>query len=221
MDLAIFGYEKNRRDDLEANIRVCLERDASIKLTVLPATLNDLLPQTPVTLHARIPPGQNSLYIKSVFAETRLYLNGALAYEFSKPGSYPAFMNDPPTGGAIIPLPKSAEEISLRLEYISPAQRNELSLPALYTGGAGAIVAMLFRSNGFSLFFSLILIFIGVAISAVSLVFLRKITDGTPFLWLGIFSLSAERDRRKRHVGQKYPPATSRRCGGAAALCHV
>lgn len=115
----------------------------------LPGKLKGLSPRTPVTLFATVQAqAGESLLVKSVFAPLRLYINDTLVYEYGKEGSYPSYMNDPPTGLALVKLPEGGGELSL------------------------------------------ILIFLGAAVLLVSLAFVRKLSSGTSFLWLGLFSLS-------------------------------
>ncbi|MDD4565085.1 MAG: GHKL domain-containing protein [Eubacteriales bacterium] len=158
----------------------------------LPGKLVGLEPRTEVTLSAMVQaqPGE-SLLVKSVFAPLHLYVNGTPLYEYGQEGSYPAYMNDPPTGLAIVKLPESSGEFSLRVEYESLTQRDTLSLPAFYAGDNAALLERLFKSEGFSLLFSLILILLGTAMTLVSLTFVRNLPSGTSFLWLELFSLSA------------------------------
>lgn len=158
----------------------------------LPGKLSGLAPRTGVTLYAaaQAQPGE-SLFIKSVFAPLRLYVNDTLLYEYGREGSYPAYMNDPPTGLAIIRLPEDGGQLSLRVEYESLTQRDTLSLPAFSIGDNGLLLESLFRSDGYSLMFSLILILLGAAMILVSLTLVRRVPAGTSFLWLGLFSLSA------------------------------
>jgi hypothetical protein len=63
----------------------------------LPITIDGLAPRTPVTLTARAEVSASErLLVKSVFAPTRLYLNGELKLDVGQKGSYPAYMNDHP-----------------------------------------------------------------------------------------------------------------------------
>lgn len=158
----------------------------------LPNSLSGLAPRTQVTLYATVQaqPGE-SLLIKSVFAPLRLYVDDSLLYEYGQASSYPAYMNDPPTGLAMVKLPEGGSSFDLRMEYQSLTQRDSLSLPVISIGDDGAILSGLFRSDGISLLFSLILIFLGIAMALISLTFVRKLPAGTSFLWLGLFSLSA------------------------------
>ncbi len=158
----------------------------------LPDYLSGLEPRSQVTIHTTVEarPGE-SLLVKSVFAPLRLYLNNRLIYEYGQAGSYPAYLNDPPTGLAIVKLPAEGGSFNLRLEFQSLTQRSTLSLPAVFIGDSSALLTELFRLNGFSLLFSLILIFLGITMTLISLTYIRRIPAGTSFLWLGLFSLSA------------------------------
>ncbi len=158
----------------------------------LPGSLSGLAPRTAVTLSAQIQaqPG-DSLLIKSVFAPVKLYLNDILMYEYGQEDSYPLYLNDPPTGLAVVELPEEGGTFSLRAEYQSLTQRSTLSLPAFYIGGYAALLGSLFHANGASLLFSLILIFLGLAMSMIALTIVKKLPSGRAFLWLGLFSLSA------------------------------
>lgn len=158
----------------------------------LPARLEDLPPRTPVVLSARLTAEpRESLLVKTVFAPVRIYLNDALVYSGGQAGSYPSYMNDPPTLLFLIPLPDSGEPLSLRAEYLSPTQRGTLSLPAMYVGEETGLLARQFYTDGFSFVFSLLLIFIGLVMVLISLAFVRKLPAGSSFLWLGLFSLAA------------------------------
>lgn len=157
----------------------------------LPGKITGLAPRTPVTLSATIQaqPGE-SLLVKSVFAPLRLYVDDTLLYEYGREDSYPFYLNDPPTGLAIVKLPEGGGEFSLRVEYESLTQRSVLSIPAFLIGDNAALLDHLFQSEGFSLLFSMILIFLGIVIILVSHTFVRKISSGTSFVWLGLFSVS-------------------------------
>ncbi len=159
---------------------------------ILPASLQGLPPRTTVTLwaEARVLPGE-SIFVKSVFAPLRLYVNDELFYEYGQAGSYPAFLNDPPTGLAILKLPMEGGTVSLRAEYESLTQRSALSLPVFYIGEHAALLNRLLQTDGFSFLFSLMLIFLGLIMTVIAFALVRKIPSGMSFLWLGLFSLAA------------------------------
>ena len=158
----------------------------------LPVKINNLSPRTPVTLYAKLKPEPyDILQIKSVFSPMILYIDDLPIFEWGQRGTYPAFMNDPPTIITTVPLPASADPLNLRIEYQSPSQRTVLSLPAIYTGSQGELLTKQFKENGFSLLFSFILVFTGLYMVLVYITLSRKIPSGILFLWLGLFSISA------------------------------
>lgn len=158
----------------------------------LPGKLTKLVPRTAVTLTAGLTaqPGE-VLLVKSAFAPLKIFINGDSMLEYGEAGSYPGFLNDPPTALLLVPLPLEGGEVSLRMTYQSLTQRDTLSLPALYAGTGQALLERQFAQDGFSFIFSLVLIFLGLVMVAVSLGFVWKIPSGASFLWLGLFSLSA------------------------------
>lgn len=158
----------------------------------LPVKLKNLAPRTAVTLTAEIQaePG-DFLLVKSVFAPLRVYTDESLLYEYGQVGSYPAYMNDSPTNLAMIPLPVGSDAVSLRMEYQSPTQRSELSLPTMYVGTEQELLSRQFQQDGFTFLFSVLLIFMGFVMTLISGFFVGKIRPGSSFLWLGLFSLSA------------------------------
>lgn len=174
-----------------SQVRISVEGNEP-KEIILPSILSDIAPHTPVTLTAAVPvhPG-DSLYFKSVFTPVQLYIDGVLTYMSGQQGSYPPYMNDPPTVLTIVALPDKEGISELRIEYLSPTQRSSLSLPTLYVGSEAALFANRFKADGFSLLFSIVLICLGLAMVLVSLTIIRKDDSGSSFLWLGLFSLSA------------------------------
>ena len=158
----------------------------------LPAVLSDLAPHTPVILTAEVlvHPG-DSLNLKSVFAPVQLYIDDVLIYASGQQGSYPPYMNDPPTILTTVAFPDKEGIAELRIEYLSPTQRSSLSLPTLFVGNEAALLANQFQADGFSLLFSIVLICLGLAMVLIFLTIIRKDDSGSSFLWLGLFSLSA------------------------------
>ena len=173
------------------NVYYETSKDEKGKL-ILPASLKELPPRTSVTLWAEVEalPGE-SIFVKSVFAPLSLYVNDELFYEYGQAGTYPSFLNDPPTGLAILKLPSEGGTISLRAEYESLTQRNTLSLPSFYIGEHAALLIRLLQTDGFSFLFSLILIFLGLSMMVIALIIVRRIPSAISFFWLGLFSLAA------------------------------
>ncbi len=189
------GYRLNASETgvVQTITQVEYETDTGASGTLeLPSKLEGLAPRTTVTLTAKLTaqPGE-TLLVKSVFAPMEVLLNGEPVLEYGQAGSYPGFLNDPPTALLLVALPPGGGEVSLRITYQSLTQRDTLSLPALYVGTGHALMERQFAQDGFSFIFSLVLIFLGLVMVAVSLGFVWKIPSGTSFLWLGLFSLSA------------------------------
>lgn len=156
----------------------------------LPHTFKNIAPCTSFTLYTEIMPGQyDSLLVKTVYTHLKLYADDVLIYECGQPGSYPSWLLDPPTMLKIVPLPKDASV--LRFEYISPSQRNTASLPAVMAGNETALIFEVLYRNSALLLISLILLFMGIAILVVSLLFLHREAGLESFLWLGLFALAA------------------------------
>ncbi|NYB73647.1 GHKL domain-containing protein [Sedimentibacter hydroxybenzoicus DSM 7310] len=174
-----------------SNVMIQIENNEPYDIS-LPAKINELLPHTKVTLFAEFDANMgDSLQIKSVFAPVRVFIDDELTYEGGQSGSYPSYMNDPPTIITNIPLSNYGRTTKLKIEYMSPTQRNELSLPVIFTGNETSLLENQFRTNGFSFFFAVILIFLGFTMMLVSITIVRRVPAGTSFLWLGLFSLSA------------------------------
>lgn len=156
----------------------------------LPLTLEDLPPRTALTLTAEIRPSNGDyLYLKTVYAPLRVYAGEELVFEYGQPGSYPAFLLDPPTKAALVPLPDGPETVTLRMEYLSPTQRNSLTLYPVLLGDGVALLTELTGQMGFSLFGSLTLLALGLLLFLAALVLTRFETAGAAFLWLGLFCL--------------------------------
>lgn len=184
----LFRPETKSRDDVEtvSDWRMDGERIR------LPATVSCSSSRSPLTLTARICPEPGDyLYLKAVYTPVRLYADGQLIFEYGQDGSFPAFLLDPPTKTALVPLPETGHEITLTLEYLSPSQRDAAALHPLLLGSPARIVTRLFSQMGFSLFFSVFLLALGLIMALVSLIFLRFGSSGRAFFWLGLFSLCA------------------------------
>ncbi len=159
----------------------------------LPHSIKPLAPRTPVTLYADIiaAPG-DSLFIKTVYSPLRLFAGDTLIYESGQDSSYPAFLLDPPTTVKTIPLDDIATHspIRLRFEYLSPSQRNVMTVHPVVVGNEAALITRLIKRDGFSLLFALVMIFFGLGLAAVALAFIRTERAIVSVFWLGLFALA-------------------------------
>lgn len=155
----------------------------------LPHSFQSLSSRTPVTLTTEFTPKSGDcLYIKSVYAPLSTYANDELIYEYGQEGSYPAFLQDPATGVAIVPLPDTEQSITLRMEYLSPVSRDILTVHPVLLGNESEILNSLFQAMGASFAFSLIQIFIGLLLILIALFVTFLERKGLAFLWLGLFA---------------------------------
>lgn len=158
----------------------------------LPAKITSLSPGTKVIVETSLTAEPNqSVLLKTVFAKVKLRINGAESVALGQQATYPAMMNDPPTIIDIVELPQQGGNVVLRMEYVSPSQRNELSLPVMYLGDKLSIFARLFVADGFSFLFSLLLVFAGLMMALFSITFVRRVPAGAAFLWLGLFACTS------------------------------
>lgn len=154
----------------------------------LPLTAGPAAPRSPLALTAEIRPEDGDyLYFKTVYAPLRVYANDILVFEYGRPGSYPDFLLDPPTKTALIPLPDTAGPVTLRMEYLSPTQRSSIALHPALLGSSEAILMELVAQMGFSLFFAVVLLSLGLLLFLAALVLTRFEATGAAFLWLGLF----------------------------------
>lgn len=158
----------------------------------LPTKLTINSPRTPISISTKITPNpRDSLLVKTVFSPMEIYINGKLVHKAGEEGTYPSFMNDPPTLLTLLLLPYDEGELDIKINYLSLTQKSTLSLPVILMGSESAILSSQVATNGFSLLFSLILIFIGFVMLIIFLTIASKLESGKVFLWLSLFSLSA------------------------------
>jgi len=158
----------------------------------LPALIEGLSPRTKIIITTKVEVKPEwSIYIKSVFAPLKVYINDELLYEYGQRDTYPWFLNDPPTAISILKLPENNGTISIRAEYESLTQRDSLSIPAFYVGEHAAQLNRMLNADAFSFLFSLVLILLGIIMTIIAVTFMRRVPTGKSFLWLGLFSLAA------------------------------
>ena len=156
----------------------------------LPYIFSNLNAHTRITLTTTttIRP-KDYIMIKSVYAPFRLYVDDELIYESGQPGSYPDFFLDPPTQICLLPLPEQDKPVTLQLEYDSPNQRSELTVPLISMGARPELMAPLFQQNVLSYLFSLSLLILSLLLIMAS-VLLHEQGLSQAFLQLGLFSIS-------------------------------
>ncbi len=156
----------------------------------LPSSLHGLSSREPVTLTAQLEAAAGDyLYFKTVYAPVEVFADGNLIFSYGQPGTFADFWLDPPTKVALFPLPFTEGDITLTIRYYFPSQRSTLALHPVLCGTYLAIREHLLSEMGFSLFFSIILIILGIILCLVSLILTRFEPTGISFCWLGLFAL--------------------------------
>ncbi|MCI8442802.1 MAG: GHKL domain-containing protein [Provencibacterium sp.] len=156
----------------------------------LPHSLQRVSARTPLTLSADFTPESGDyLYLKTVYTPCEVYADGELIFSYGQTGSYPAFLIDPPTKIALLPLPETGRKMTLTMRLLSPSQRNSLTLYPVLCGSANAIMERLFSEMWFTLFFSIILLAVGAILWLIAFALMRFDRAGISFFWLGLFAL--------------------------------
>ncbi len=182
----LFRSEEKEHEDVETISGWTID-DEHIRL---PRSFSPLYPRTPLTLTAQIRPKPGDyLYIKTVYTPVKLSVDGQMVYQYGSDGSLPAFLLDPPTKTALVALPETEHKVTLTLEYLSPSQRDTATLHPLLLGSPSELMIHLFSEMGFSLFFSIVLLALGIILALVTPIFTRFDESGMTFFWLGLFSL--------------------------------
>ena len=191
----VTGAARFFSDDREAVVQtlsaVTAVQSGKNAQVLLPYCFSGLAAHTAVTVTVDATPKDGDyIYIKSVYAPLKVYENNRLIYEYGQPGTYPVWMQDPATGVEFVRLPRTGTAVCLRLEYLSPAARNELTVYPVLMGSQSAIFRRLFQELGFSFLFAVLLISSGFLMLLIAAIVLSFEREGVAFLWLGLFAIS-------------------------------
>ncbi|MEG1084653.1 MAG: hypothetical protein RSE04_09495, partial [Hydrogenoanaerobacterium sp.] len=152
--------------------------NGSTKEVSLPYNFTALSARTPVTITTDLAAKDGDyLYIKSLYSPLKVYLDDKLIYQYGQNGTYPKFMQDPATAVQLVPLTDGAQVMRLRMEFLSPAARDVLTVHPVLVGAQSAIFKLLFSQMGFTFVFAIILLFVGlllVLIAALVMIFEKK-----------------------------------------------
>ena len=153
----------------------------------LPHTFDKLAPRTSIILTTTVNQPGDYLLLKSVYTPFRLYADGNLICTSGTADSYPGFFLDPPTLLQLIPLPDTTAPTELRLELLSPIQREQLRVPSMETGEKADLLLPIVQKNGLSFILSLLLLFLSLLPIAAGLFLLKEKEIRQAFFQLGIF----------------------------------
>lgn len=188
------GYLKDTplySDSVQQVEQVLALMDGTESTVTLPHSFSTPTARTPVTLMADISVSEGDcLYVKSVYAPLKVYVNDTLIFESGQAGSYPKFMDDPATTVAVLPLEDFSGTIQLRLEYLSSRTRGVLSVQPILAGRMADILGCLMETMGRSFIISLVQIALGLLLIFIALVTVFFERKGIVLLYLGLSSLS-------------------------------
>jgi len=171
--------------------RVLAVTDGAETDVTLPHTFSRLEARTPVTLLTDISVDHGDcLYVKSVYAPLKVYVDDTLIYESGQEGSYPKFMDDPATTVALVPLDAFNGTVRLRLEYLSPKTRSVLSVQPFLLGNSADVFTSLKAAMGAPFIISILQITLGLLLIFISLTILIFERKGVVFLYLGLSSMT-------------------------------
>ena len=158
----------------------------------LPCNVENLAPRTPVTLTATITPNQDDgVYVKTVYAPAKVYLDDTLVFELGKRKNYPKFMTDPATEIHVIETHGTGEPMKLRIEYQSPTARSTLALHCPIVGTSKELLMERSYQFGLPMILSMVQFLSGVALLLISFCVMIIDKKGVLFLWLGLFSMAS------------------------------
>ena len=156
----------------------------------LPHTFTGLSPRTPVTLTATISPDvDDGVFIQTVAAPAKVYLNDQLTFEFGKEKNYPSFMVDPATEIHIVETHGDGSPMDLRIEFLSPKSSTSMTVEPLMISTSKIGILERSINYGTPWIFSMMQIICGIALVMISMCVLIIDKKGVLFLWLGLFNV--------------------------------
>ncbi|WP_313523768.1 GHKL domain-containing protein [Anaerotignum sp.] len=125
-----------------------------------------------------------------MYAPAKIYADNQLIYEFGDLADYPDFMVDPATEVYLIAPRLSGENITLRMEFLSPVARDVLTVHPPLIGSIKNVFNTLMSSMLAPFAFSTVQLLAGVLLILISLFVVMFERQGIMFFWLGVFSLA-------------------------------
>lgn len=173
-----------------STVNIQVENEEAKSVT-LPYTL-ELPARTKVIVSDFITPGLNDvIYIKTVYAPVKIYLDNELVYEMGNINNYPSYMKDPAVESYFLNPGVVDKVVELRMEFLSPITRPLVINPPII-GNYKAIFNFLLNINIWSFLFSVIQIVAGTSLIIIFLFVSALVKKAEPiFLYLGLFSLFA------------------------------
>lgn len=196
------GLIGKKYDDAEVdqtgNIRLYHQARVSYlsenKVMNLPNSIKNLPARTKVTVTFDVKgsPG-DELYIKSVYAPVKVYVNNHLIYDYGQKGTRPSFMKDPACVVDTMGLPfhKDHQALHIRAVYYSLYSRPNLSLKAWGVGTDTQITKYVSSHYSFTRGISIMFLILGIFLIFFAIFFLKNSAPIKRFFHAGVLILCA------------------------------
>ena len=160
----------------------------------LPHTFRDLPPGTPISLTFSVDTRASfSLLVKTVYAPTEVAFNGETISAYGTKGTYPSFLDDPPTTVRIFNFRPDANGMrtgTITVTYEFPHDRAKLPVAPFAISNTAGLFRYEFGGLMFSFFIEIFLVLMGLALVLLSFSIYDIEKSRAMLLFLGLFFLA-------------------------------
>ena len=160
----------------------------------LPHTFCGLPPGTPISLTFPVDTRTSfSLLVKTVYAPTEVAFNGETVSAYGEKGTYPSFLDDPPTTVRIFnfrPSPNGAHTGTITVTYEFPHDRAQLPVTPFAISNTSGIYRHEFGGLMFAFFIEMFLALTGLVLVLLSFSIYDMERSRSMLLYLGLFFLA-------------------------------
>ena len=180
------------RNQLRYIPTMTMERNGVKQEIRLPATLENIKSREKIVLTGSYMTSiQDSLLVKIDGARLQLLVDGQSMLMAGEASTYPEFQKNPSPQMAVLLLPNETGAKELRLEYTIPEAKDTLYLPNIYLGDNTVLFMHLVTESGIPFAISVLLIFGGVLIIAITFMVMQRVPDAHSLIWIGLACLLA------------------------------
>jgi hypothetical protein len=169
-----------------------MERNGVKQEITLPATLEDIKSREKIVLTGSyMTNSQDSLLVKIDGARLQLLVDGQSMLTVGETNTYPDFQKNPSPQMVVLLLPNEDGAKELRLEYTIPEAKDSIFLPNIYLGDNTVLFMHLVTESGIPFAISVLLIFGGFLIIAITFMVMQRVPDAHSLIWIGLSCLLA------------------------------
>lgn len=164
---------------------------APAEAITLPHEFKHLRGRTRVVLEAEIQPDKyDAVYIKSIHAPAKIYMDGRLAYEYGNPDNYPDYMSDPAIEIHMTETDGKCKPMKLRMEFLSPLSLDTLTVCPPMLGTSKELIYERHQRLGYHIGLAIVQILLGIALIFIALFIIFLDKKSVIFIYLGMFLLT-------------------------------